>query len=47
MKVLISGSNGMIGSLVAPYLASKGHEVVRLVRREAKPGEVRWDPDAG
>lgn len=37
----------MIGSVVAPYLASEGHEVVRLVRREPGPGEVRWDPDAG
>src|SRR5690242_361799 len=47
MKVLISGSNGMIGSVVAPFLESQGHEVVRLVRREPKAGEVRWDPDAG
>jgi len=37
----------MIGSAVAPYLASQGHEVVRLVRREPGDGEVRWDPDAG
>jgi uncharacterized protein YbjT (DUF2867 family) len=37
----------MIGSVVAPYLARQGHEVVRLVRREAGAGEVRWDPDAG
>ena len=47
MKVLISGTSGMIGSVVTPYLASQGHEVVRLVRREPKAGEVRWDPDAG
>jgi uncharacterized protein (TIGR01777 family) len=32
---------------VAPFLASRGHEVVRLVRREPKAGEVHWDPDAG
>ncbi len=37
----------MIGSVVAPYLASNGHEVVRLVRRGPAKGEVRWDPDAG
>ena len=37
----------MIGSALAPYLASQGHEVVRLVRREPGAGEVRWDPDAG
>jgi hypothetical protein len=37
----------MIGSVVTPYLASQGHEVVRLVRREPEAGEVHWDPDAG
>ena len=47
MRILISGSNGMIGSAVTPYLASQGHEVVRLVRRQPTAGEVRWDPGAG
>jgi uncharacterized protein len=47
MKILIAGANGMIGSAVAPYLANQGHEVTRLVRRQAAEGEVRWDPDAG
>ena len=37
----------MIGSAVVPYLASQGHEVIRLVRHEAGDGEVFWDPDAG
>jgi NAD dependent epimerase/dehydratase family enzyme len=37
----------MVGSAVVPYLASQGHEVTRLVRRQASEGEVRWDPDAG
>ena len=37
MKILIAGASGMIGSAVAPYLASQGHEVIRLVRRE--PGD--------
>jgi NAD(P)-dependent dehydrogenase (short-subunit alcohol dehydrogenase family) len=47
MRVLIAGAGGLIGSAVAAQLASKGHEVVRLVRREPGPGKVRWDPDAG
>lgn len=47
MRILISGASGMIGSAVAPYLTSQGHEVVRLVRRVPGAGEVRWDPDAG
>jgi uncharacterized protein (TIGR01777 family) len=47
MKILIAGSSGMIGSAVATYLASQGHEVNRLVRRAPVAGEVPWDPDAG
>ena len=47
MKILIAGASGMIGSAVAPYLTSHGHEVFRLVRRDPVAGEVKWDPDAG
>jgi uncharacterized protein len=47
MKILIAGSNGMIGSAVTRYLIECGHEVVRLVRHRPGPGEVWWDPDAG
>ncbi len=47
MRILMAGASGMIGSVVAPYLTSQGHEVVRLVRREPAAGEVRWDPDNG
>jgi uncharacterized protein (TIGR01777 family) len=37
----------MIGSVVAPFLASQGHDVVRLVRGEPGNAEVKWDPDLG
>jgi uncharacterized protein len=47
MKVLIAGAGGLIGSAVASHLSTRGYEIVRLVRREAGPGEVRWDPDGG
>ena len=47
MKILIAGSHGMVGSVVARYLIKQGHEVVRLVRKDARDGELRWDPDAG
>jgi uncharacterized protein len=46
MKILIAGSSGMIGSVVAPYLINQGHEVVRLVRHSPNSGEISWDPDA-
>lgn len=47
MKILIAGSNGMIGSAVTCHLAEYGYEVVRLVRKSPGTGEVFWDPDAG
>lgn len=49
MKVLISGSSGMVGSALVPALEAAGHRVVRLVRDEpALPGTaVTWDPTAG
>lgn len=46
MKVAISGSSGLIGTALASALAGDGHEVIRLVRREPGPGEVRWDPQS-
>ena len=47
MKMLIAGSNGMIGSAVTRHLLQKGHQVIRLVRKEPENGEVFWSPDAG
>ncbi len=47
MKILIAGSNGMIGSAVTRHLAECGYQVFRLVRQAPGPGEVQWDPDAG
>jgi uncharacterized protein len=47
MKILIAGSNGMIGTAVTHQLIAGGHEVVRLVRHTPSSGQVWWDPDAG
>ena len=49
MKVLLSGSSGLVGSALIPVLTDGGHQALRLVRSEPRDGvsEVRWDPDAG
>ena len=48
MKVVVSGASGLIGAALVPSLRSSGHEVLRLVRREAaETDEIRWDPAAG
>lgn len=49
MNVLLTGASGLIGQALIPFLTASGHQVTRLVRRQAKPGEpeVRWNPQAG
>jgi uncharacterized protein (TIGR01777 family) len=47
MQVVVSGSSGLVGSALCRRLVADGHEVRRLVRRPAGPGEVHWDPEAG
>jgi hypothetical protein len=48
LSVAIAGASGLIGSHLADYLTTAGHDVVRLVRnRDAGPGEVPWDPATG
>ena len=49
MKILVTGSTGLVGSALLPFLRSKGHEVFRLVRSQAKTGptEIYWNPEQG
>jgi hypothetical protein len=46
MKILISGSSGLIGTAATTALKSDGHNVVHLVRpgKTANPADVQWDP---
>lgn len=48
LRVLVSGASGLIGAALTAFLRTQGHEVLRLVRREARAAEeARWDPEAG
>ncbi|HEX3249430.1 MAG TPA: TIGR01777 family oxidoreductase [Pyrinomonadaceae bacterium] len=49
MKILVSGSHGLVGKALTHSLTEDGHEVVPLVRRERAFGspEVEWYPDQG
>ncbi len=48
MKVAITGSSGLVGTALSPFLTAGGHEVLRLVRRAPnKKDEVQWDADTG
>jgi len=53
MKIVVSGSTGLIGSALKTALQRQGrgggHDVVPLVRRRVSPGEhaIAWDPERG
>ncbi|MBV9872939.1 MAG: TIGR01777 family oxidoreductase [Frankiaceae bacterium] len=47
MKIVVTGSTGLIGTALVRSLRADGHEVRRLVRREPTGAdETRWDPAA-
>ena len=49
MKILVSGSHGLVGRALVKSLIDDGHEVVRLVRHERTLGalEIEWHPNQG
>jgi uncharacterized protein len=48
MKILISGSHGLVGSALAKALQQSGYQVLVLVRGKAtSANEIEWDPKRG
>jgi len=49
MRILVSGSTGLVGAALVPFLTAKGHAVIRLVRSRARlaEGDILWEPEAG
>src|SRR5712692_3943050 len=54
MKILITGSSGLVGTALARALARGGHTVCRLVRPQSAAGDgakegfaVTWNPATG
>ena len=47
MHVAITGSHGLIGRELVPFLTTGGHRVTALVRGEASLGQLSWDPAVG
>jgi uncharacterized protein len=49
MKILLTGSHGLVGSALRPLLRAQGHDVLALIRdRPVEPRrEARWDPATG
>jgi uncharacterized protein len=48
MRVVVSGSSGLLGSALVKVLVCDGHAVSRLVRPggSVAPGDIHWDPAA-
>ena len=48
MKILITGSTGIVGAALIPVLKEEGHEVARMLRSGSAAGtDLLWNPDAG
>jgi uncharacterized protein (TIGR01777 family) len=48
MKILVSGSTGLVGSELCSFLTANNHHVRRLVRRSPRGiDEISWDPSSG
>jgi uncharacterized protein len=48
MQIVVAGASGFLGTHLSSALSNRGHQVTRLVRREANSGtESTWDPYAG
>ncbi|RPI11098.1 MAG: TIGR01777 family protein [Zetaproteobacteria bacterium] len=45
MRVAVTGSRGLVGSALVPFLTTGGHRAIRLVRGSPSgPDEIGWDP---
>ncbi|HJN59348.1 MAG TPA: hypothetical protein QF601_04400, partial [Dehalococcoidia bacterium] len=44
MKIAISGSNGLIGTILKPFLENEGNEVTSIVRNPNQNG-ILWNPE--
>lgn len=47
MRVLITGSSGLLGRALSRSFAERGYEIVRLVRRPGSGNDITWNPDRG
>ncbi len=49
MRVAITGATGLIGTQLAAFLSTGGHEVLRIGRGAVAPGtvDITWDPARG
>lgn len=48
MRIAITGSTGLVGERLVPFLRASGHEILRLVRSTpSATDEIHWNPATG
>ncbi|MEO7521260.1 MAG: TIGR01777 family oxidoreductase [Gemmatimonas sp.] len=49
MRIAITGASGFIGTALAAFLSTGGHDVLRIGRGPVSPGktDISWDPERG
>lgn len=47
MKIAITGSTGLVGSALVPFLNTGGHHATRIVRPSTTEADAVWDPVTG
>ncbi len=47
MRIFITGSSGLVGSALIPFLTAAGHQPRSIVRKKTRPTDVQWDPESG
>ncbi|QRN95105.1 TIGR01777 family oxidoreductase [Archangium violaceum] len=47
LTVAVSGTSGLVGSALVPFLTTGGHRVRRLVRGQPEAGDIAWAPGQG
>ncbi len=49
LRIAITGATGFIGTQLAAFLSTGGHEIVRISRATPRPGsrDVQWNPERG
>ena len=47
MNLVVSGSSGLVGSALVPFLTAGGHAVRRLVRAGGAASDLAWRPERG
>lgn len=49
LRIAITGATGFIGTQLAAFLSTGGHDIVRISRATPRPGrlDVQWNPERG